>query len=68
MKRIKDAITLITIGLTLAFTVLVYAHTNFASKGTVKRIESFQERTDETIIKRLDRIDQKLDKILFKGE
>ncbi len=67
MNNIKLAMTLIGTGLSLAFTLMVYGHGNFATKNTVNRIEQYQKDKDNAIIKRLDNIDRKIDKILFKG-
>lgn len=43
--------------------LVFYAHANFATKESVNRIEGYQTDKDGLIIKRLDRIEDKLDKI-----
>lgn len=63
MNAIRDVIFLIGVGLTLAFSLIVYAHSNFATKGTVQRIEKYQSEKEGAIIKRLDRIESKIDRI-----
>ena len=66
MTNIKNVIYFIGVGLTIGFTLVVYAHSNFATKETVRRIEQSQKEKDNIIIKRLDRMELKLDKLLTK--
>ena len=66
MTNIKNVIYFIGVGLTIGFTLVVYAHSNFATKETVRRIEQSQKDKDNIIIKRLDRMELKLDKLLTK--
>ena len=68
MKNVQLAIYLIGLGISLAFTLIVYAHANFTTKETVTRIEQYQKNKDDAIIKRLDKIDSKIDKILYGGK
>lgn len=64
MENIKNTIYFIAIGLTIGFTLIVYAHGNFATKDTVQRIEQSQKDKEGLIIKRLDRIESKVDRLL----
>lgn len=59
----KDVIYLIATGCGITFTLIVYAHANFTTKDMVDRLEKSQETKDVMIIKRLDRIENKLDKL-----
>ena len=68
MKNVQLGIYLIGLGISLAFTLIVYAHSNFATKDTINRIEKHQKSKDDAIIKRLDKIDMKIDKILYGGK
>ena len=63
MNNIKTAIFFMGTGLTLGFTLIVYAHANFTTKETVARIESTQVLKDNLIINRLDRIESKIDNL-----
>lgn len=39
LKELKDVIFLIGVGLTIGFTLIVYAHANFATKTAVKDLK-----------------------------
>lgn len=64
MQNIKFTIHLITIGLTIGFGLIVYAHANFTTKETVNRIEKTQLEKDNLILRRLDRMESKIDRLL----
>lgn len=66
MTNIKNVVYFIGVGITLGFTLIIYAHANFATKDTLQRIEQSQRDKEGLIIKRLDRIELKLDKLLTK--
>lgn len=63
MRDYKDVIYLIGVGVTLAFGLIVYAHANFTTKEAIDRLEKMQEFKNDIIIKRLDRIESKLDRL-----
>ena len=64
MQNYKDVIYLIGMGLTMGFGLVVYAHSNFTTKEDVNRLEKTQTFKDDMIIKRLDRIESKLDRVI----
>lgn len=66
MIRMKDVVYYITAGLALAFTLIAYAHNNFSTKSSLNTLRAGQERREDIIIRRLDRIENKLDKVIYK--
>lgn len=42
MKNIKTSIALIGVGISLGFSLIVYAHANFATKETLKLVKNNQ--------------------------
>tara|TARA_R110000868_G_C10972548_1_gene770411 strand:- start:5742 stop:5942 length:201 start_codon:yes stop_codon:yes gene_type:complete len=66
MNELKSVIFFIGVGLTIGFSLIVYAHANFSTKETTDRIEQYQKRGRDQVIKRLDRMNSKLDKLLSK--
>ena len=60
MKDIKYALYLLALGMAL----VAYAHANFATKGEIREGKEAQLRENDTIIKRLDRIESKLDRVI----
>lgn len=60
----KEVIYLITIGLTMGFGLVVYAHANFTTKEAVIRLEEMQEYKNERILRKLDKIEAKLDSLI----
>jgi hypothetical protein len=63
-KTIKDVIFYIASGLSLGFTLIVYAHSQFSTKDMVKRIEQVQDSNEVLLEKRLEKIENKLDSLL----
>ena len=59
MDNIKTAIGFIAIGATL----VVYAEARFATKGQIDDVRQTQERFDDILLKRLDRIENKIDRL-----
>lgn len=66
MNKISFTISLIGSGLLLGTGLVIYAHANFSTKETVNIIKDNQEKRESLIIKKLDQIDRKIDKILYK--
>lgn len=66
MNSIRVAMFFIGSGLTLGFTLIVYAHTTFSTKSMVNLIKDNGDREKETIVKRLDRIESKIDKLIYR--
>ena len=75
MKNIQAAIGLIGAGLTLGFTLVIYAHANFSTQDYVKRVEentkeslnshiNAQKDKEQLIINQLNRIESKIDRIV----
>jgi len=71
MNNLKNAIYLIGTGLTLAFTLIGYAHVNFATKGEVKEarlaVESYKAARDREIdmlSRWMERVEGKLDRVI----
>lgn len=64
---VKNVVYYITSGIILAFTLIAYAHSNFSTKGAVNMLRQSQERREDIIIRRLDRIENKLDTVIYKG-
>ena len=60
MKDIKYALYLLGLGMAL----VAYAHANFATKGEIREGKEAQLRENDAIIKRLDRIESKLDRVI----
>lgn len=48
-EQLKSVIFFIGVGLAIGFTLIVYAHGNFATKDTVARIEAYQKDTQLSI-------------------
>ncbi|MCT4641598.1 MAG: hypothetical protein N4A33_04820 [Bacteriovoracaceae bacterium] len=61
MNKINEAIKLISVGLAIGFSLIVYANNNFATKNEVKELKGSQMFVNGLIIKRLDRIENKID-------
>ena len=66
--RIKDVVYYLGAGIALAFTLIVYAHSEFSTKDMVRNMKQSQERREDIIIRRLDRIENKLDRVIYKGK
>lgn len=62
----KDVAYYVSAGLALAFTLIAYAHNNFSTKDSVRTLSQSQERREDIIIRRLDRIENKLDKVIHR--
>lgn len=59
IAELKAAIGLIVIGASL----VVYAEARFATKDQITDVKQTQERFDDILLKRLDRIENKIDKL-----
>lgn len=60
MNQIKNMITF-SIGLIgIGMTLVVYAHSNFSTKGEVKDLKSDLKERDSDIVRRLDRMESNL--------
>lgn len=57
--HIKNTVFLIAAGCSL----VIYAETRFATVGQVREVKQNQERFDDILINRLDRIEDKIDKL-----
>ena len=64
MELIKILGTVMGSAFLLGVSLVIYAHSNFTTKETSLRIERHQKNNDDRIIKRLDRIENKLDKLI----
>lgn len=63
MKNFEDAIKFIAMGLTLGFSLVVYANSSFATKYQIESLRNTQQYIIDLVLKRLDRIEAKIDKI-----
>jgi len=66
VQNIKSVIYFIGIGLSVGFTLIVYAHVNFATKGTVERIERYQKENESEIKQDIREIKRDVREILVK--
>ena len=64
MKNIKLAIYFITTGVSLGFTLVIYAHSNFATKDMLDRYKISRDREVDKTDARLDRIESKIDRLI----
>ena len=60
IKEVKHTLYLLGLGMAL----VAYAHANFATKGEIREGKEAQLRENDAIIKRLDRIEAKLDRVI----
>lgn len=66
MQNIKTTITLMGAGLTLGFSLVVYAHSNFATKETVKIIKDNQSENQHLIREDIREMKKDIKEILKK--
>lgn len=66
MNNIKLAIYFISTGIVLGFTLIVYAHSNFATKQMMNDLRLNRDRELDKTDSRLDRIEHKLDILIQK--
>lgn len=66
MRSIQFTVTMIGTGVVIGFSLIVYAHANFSTKESLNRIEQYQRDKDVQIIKRLDKMDSKIDILISK--